>query len=85
MSFIHSFIHSFNVGPILLYTPLKYSHLISNTRLNNHLYADDTQLFFSFYPPDLHSGISRAPPECFTTNLIMDIVEWRGPTFGTGN
>jgi len=36
--------------------PTKYSHLKS---LNHHLYADDTQLFFSFYPPDLHSSISH--------------------------
>jgi len=39
------------LGPLLfiLYTtPL--STLISSLSLNHHLYADDTQLFFSFYP-----------------------------------
>jgi len=33
---------------ILYTTPL--STLISSLPLNHHLYADDTQLFFSFYP-----------------------------------
>jgi len=33
--------------------------LISFQSLNHHLYADDTQLFFSFYPRDLHSSISH--------------------------
>ena len=35
------------------------STLISTQSLNHHIYADDTQLFFSFYPPDLHSSISH--------------------------
>ena len=48
------------LGPLLfiLYTtPL--STLISSLSLNHHLYADDTQLFFSFYPPDLESSITH--------------------------
>jgi len=32
--------------------PTKYSHL------NHSTVVVDTQLFFSFYPPDLHSSIS---------------------------
>jgi len=51
---------SWSVGPLLfiLYTtPL--STLISSLSLNHHLYADDTQLFFSFYPSDLESSITH--------------------------
>ena len=36
-------------------TPL--STLISSLSLNHHLYADDTQLFFSFYPSVFDSSI----------------------------
>jgi len=39
------------LGPLLFVmytTPL--STLISSLSLNRHLYADDTQLFFSFHP-----------------------------------
>ena len=42
------------LGPILF---IMYSTSLHT--LNHHLYADDTQLFFSFYPPDLHSSISH--------------------------
>jgi len=38
-------------------TPL--STLISSLSLNHHLYADDTQLFFSFHPRDFDSSISH--------------------------
>jgi len=38
-------------------TPL--STLISSISLNHHLYADDTQLFFSFYPPNFDSCITH--------------------------
>ena len=38
---------------------LPLSTLISSQSLDHHLYADDTQLFFSFYPPDFHSSISH--------------------------
>ena len=47
------------LGPLLfiMYTkPL--SLIISSLSLNRHLYADDTQLFFSFHPPDVHSSIT---------------------------
>ena len=41
----------------IMYTsPL--SSLISSLSLNHHLYADDMQLFFSFYPSDVHSSIT---------------------------
>ena len=48
------------LGPLLfiLYTtPL--STLISSLSLNHHLYADDTQLFFSFYPSGFDSSITH--------------------------
>ena len=38
-------------------TPL--SSLISSLSLNHHLYADDTQLFFPFHHPDVHSSITH--------------------------
>ena len=48
------------LGPLLFImytTPL--SSLISSLSLNRHLYADDTQLFFSFHPPDVHTSITH--------------------------
>ena len=47
------------LGPLLFImytTPL--STLISSLSLNHHLYADDTELFFSFYPSDLDAHIT---------------------------
>ena len=38
-------------------TPL--SNLISSLSLDHHLYADDTQLFFSFHPLNYDSSISH--------------------------
>ena len=38
-------------------TPL--STLISSLSLNHHLYADDTQLFFSFHPRNFDSNIAH--------------------------
>ena len=48
------------LGPLLFVmytTPL--STLISSLSLNHHLYADDTQLFFSFHPRNIDSSISH--------------------------
>jgi len=48
------------LGPLLfiLYTtPL--STLISSLSSSHHLYADDTQLFFSFYPSVFDSGTTK--------------------------
>ena len=48
------------LGPLLFImytTPL--SSLISSLSLNHHLYADDTELFFSFHPPDVHSSLTH--------------------------
>ena len=48
------------LGPLLFVmytTPL--STLISSLSLNDHLYADDTQLFFSFHPGNFDSSISH--------------------------
>ena len=48
------------LGPLLFVmytTPL--STLISTLSLNHHLYADDTQLFFSFHPRNFDSSIAH--------------------------
>jgi len=49
-------------------TPL--STLISSLSLNHHLYADDTQLFFSFYPANFDSTITHLQ------NAIHQISFW---------
>jgi len=59
------------LGPLLFImytTPL--STLISSLSLNHRLYADDTQLFFSFYPPDLDSNITHLE------NALQQIYSW---------
>ena len=59
------------LGPLLfiLYTtPL--STLISSLSLNHHLYADDTQLSFSFYPFDFVSSITHLQ------NALQQITSW---------
>jgi len=58
-------------------TPL--STLISPLSLNHHLYADDTQLFFSFHPPDFDSR---------TTHLqdsLQQISSWTTANLSTLN
>jgi len=59
------------LGPLLFImytTPL--STLISSLSLNHHLYADDTQLFFSFYPPNFDSCIIHLQ------NALQQISSW---------
>ena len=58
------------LGPLLfiIYTPL--SILISSLSLNCHLYAEDTQLFFSFYPCDLDANIT------LLRNALQHISSW---------
>ena len=59
------------LGPLLFImytTPL--STLISSLSLNHHLYADDTQLFFSFYPPNFDSSITHLQ------NALQQISTW---------
>jgi len=49
-------------------TPL--STLISSLSLNHHLYAEDTQLFLSFYPSNLDSSITHLQ------NAMQAISSW---------
>ena len=53
----------------IMYTT-SLSTLSLSQSLNHHLYADDTQLFFSFYPPDLHSSISKLQ------TTLQEICSW---------
>jgi len=46
------------------------STLISSLSLDHHLYADDTQLFFSFHPLNSDSSISH------TQNALQQISSW---------
>jgi len=59
------------LGPLLFImytTPL--STLISSLSLNHHLCADDTQLFFLFYPPNFDSCITHLQ------NALQQISSW---------
>ena len=51
-----------------VYNPL--STLISSLFLKHHLYADDTQVFFSFYPSDLDANIT------LLRNALQHISSW---------
>ena len=59
------------LGPLLfiMYTT-HLSTLISSLSPNHHLYADDTQLIFSFYPPNFDSSIKHLQ------NAIQQISSW---------
>ena len=64
---------------IMYTTPLRtlpLSHLSPWTR-PYHLYADDTQLFFSFYPQDLDLSIARLQ------NAIYHISYWMTANFNS--
>jgi len=58
-------------GPLLfvIYITL-LSTLSSSLSLNHHLYADDTQLFFSFSPSDFDVNIS------LLQNALQQISSW---------
>ena len=53
---------------IMYTTPL--STLISSVSLNHHIYADHTQLFFSFHPPNFDSSITHL------LNALHHISSW---------
>ena len=58
------------LGPLLfiLYTtPLS---TLNHLSFNHHLYADDTQLFLSFHPPNFHSNITHLQ------NALQRISSW---------
>jgi len=56
-----------------------HSSLISSLSLNHHLYADDTQLFFSFHPPDVHSSIT------YLHGALQQISSWMTSNLLTRN
>jgi len=59
------------LGPVLfiMYTSPRWT-LISSLSLNHHLYADDTQLFLSFRPPDCDSSVTHLQ------NVLQRISSW---------
>ena len=59
------------LGPLLLMYTTPLHSLISSLSLKHHLYADNTQLFFSFHPPDFDSSIT-SPTGFSSANLFLD-------------
>jgi len=60
------------LGPLLFVmytTPL--STLISSLSLKHHLYADDTQLFFSFHPRNFDSSVAHL--QTTLRHLLLDV------------
>jgi len=59
------------LGPLLfVMVTTRLSTLISSLSLNHHLDVDDTQLFFSFYPPNFDSCITHLQ------NALQQISSW---------
>ena len=61
-SVLYSLLCTRNTSPL--------STLISSLLLNHHLYADDTQLFLSFRPPDFDSSVTHL------RNALQHISSW---------
>ena len=57
LSFFHTSSCGVPQGSVL--GPLLFGTFISSLSLDHHLYADDTQLFFSFHPLNFDSSISH--------------------------
>jgi len=53
---------SWSLVLFVMYTT-QLSTLISSLSLNHHLYAADTQLFFSFHPRNFDSSVAHIPPD----------------------
>jgi len=68
------------LGPFLfVFYIIPLSTLISSLSLNHHLYADNIQLFFSFYPSDLESSITHLH------NVLQQIYSWMTANLSTLN